>query len=120
MPLHFLKPRLNLALVTLEIAPSVWHMWLSEVWFHDRYLDGSWSNAIGGAINDSLVSAVGYFEVYADCGKREFQFLLWRVATVPGCRFLIAILSSIVSQITQNDASLQYPPIYGLQETQRC
>jgi hypothetical protein len=66
MPLHSLKPRLDLALVILEIAPNVWHMWVSEVWFHDRHLGGSWSNAVGSAINDSLVSAVGYFEVYAE------------------------------------------------------
>jgi hypothetical protein len=41
-------------------------MLLSEVSFHDRHLGRSWNNGVGGATNDPLVSAVGYFEVYVE------------------------------------------------------
>jgi hypothetical protein len=93
-------------------------MRLSEVWFHNHHLGRSWNNGVGGATNDSLVSAVGYFEVYVERENFNFccgEWLPFRVAVS-----LIAILYSIISQIPQNDASLPYSHLYGLKETQRC
>jgi hypothetical protein len=90
----------------------------SEVWFHDRYLGRSWNNGVGGATNESLVSAVGYFKVCVEGENFNFccgEWLLFQVAVS-----LIAILYSIISQIPQNDASLPYSHIYGLKDTQRC